>query len=111
MRRGFKLLLAGMACGLATSCGDSVESLTASDPLPTNDAGRVEFSQVAPILREKCAICHGEYSDSAHVARDAGEIANTVESYYMPAPGVAQLAPQDRAVLVAWLRQQPARSR
>ena len=111
MRRGINLLLVGAAYGLLASCGDSVESLTASDPLPFNSAGRIEFSQVAPILREKCAICHSGYADSARIVRDAAQIANTVESYYMPAPGIAQLAPQDRATLIAWLRQQPARSR
>ena len=111
MRHGFKLLLIGAACGLIAGCGDSVESLTASDPLPRNAAGLIEFSQVAPILREKCAICHGEYTDSAKIVKKAAEIANTIESYYMPAPGVAQLAPEDRATLLAWLRQQPARSR
>jgi uncharacterized membrane protein len=96
---------------MLASCGDSVQSLTASDPLPVDAAGRIEFSQVAPILREKCAICHGEYTDSAKIVKKAAEIANTIESYYMPAPGVAQLAPQDRATLIAWLHQQPARSR
>jgi uncharacterized membrane protein len=111
MRHGIKLLLIGTACGLLAGCGDSVESLTASDPLPVDAAGRIEFSQVAPILREKCAICHGEYTDSAKIVKNAGQIANTIEGYYMPAPGVAQLAPQDRATLLAWLRQQPARSR
>ncbi len=106
MRNILKLAAWGAALGLLASCGDSVEALTGSVTPPLDPAGRVEFSQVQPILREKCAICHNEYSDSAKIVKKAKQIAATIEGYYMPAPGVAQLAPEDRITLLAWLHQE-----
>ena len=89
-------------------CGDTLQSLT-SDYKPTTDAsGRVSFAQVKPSLLEKCAICHGEYNDSAKILRGANKVYEAVYSYYMPASGVAPLAPQDRIDLLAWLDQNRA---
>jgi len=103
-RRILLALLASVAGGGLWGCGDTVESLSA-DYQPTN----VAFSQVKPVLLEKCAICHDEYNDSAKIlGHDAQSVYDAVKGYYMPAPGVAPLAPQDRKDLLAWLDQNRA---
>lgn len=102
-------LCAFLAAGGIVGCGDTVQSLT-SDYKPTTDAsGRVGFAQVRPTLLEKCAICHGDYNDSAKILdHEAASVYDAVQGYYMPASGVAPLAPQDRIDLLTWLDQNRA---
>jgi len=106
MKRWKLLLALGAAVGWLSGCGDSVESLTGSYVPATDASGLVAFSQVQPTLLEKCAICHGEYVDSAKIVNgDVKGMYKAVYGYYMPASGVSQLAPQDRIALLAWLKQ------
>jgi len=109
MKRRFLLALcAFVTAGGLAGCGDTLQSLT-SDYKPTTDAsGRVSFVQVRPTLLEKCAICHNEYNDSAKILHGASKVYDAVNSYYMPASGVAPLAPQDRIDLLAWLNENRA---
>lgn len=105
MRKRPTLLLLSIGAIWLSGCGDSVEDLTSSVQPTTGPAGRVAFSQVQPTLLEKCAICHDEYNDSAKILRQARKVRDAVYGGYMPAPGVAPLAVQDRINLIAWLDQ------
>ncbi len=105
MRKLFIVLLLGSAFGWLSGCGDTVQSLMGPYQ-KSADSDTIRFSQVQPILLEKCAICHSEYNDSAQIAnRSASRMYSVVYDYSMPASGVAQLAPQDRVNLLKWLQQ------
>jgi len=86
---------------------DQESAVPAAPIVPiTNTAGRVEFSSVLPITREKCAICHGSYTDSAKLSSSAASVQGAVESSYMPLPGPNPLTPVEKATLIAWLKQE-----
>jgi len=105
MRRTFIVLLLGGALGWLSGCGDTVQSLMGPYQLGA-DSTTIAFAQVQPVLLEKCAICHDEYSDSAKIAnKSASRMYSVIYDYSMPASGVAQLAPQDRVDLLKWLQQ------
>ena len=108
MEHRVRAALAAIVFSLLSGCGDSVESLTSDYSPPVDASGRVSFAQAQPILLEKCAICHDEYKDSSGTLRGAAKTYDAVKDYYMPASGVAPLAPQDRIVLLAWLDQNRA---
>ena len=59
-----------------------------------------------PITREKCATCHGSYSDSAKLSSAAARVQNAVQIDYMPEPSVGMLTPVEKATLLAWLKQE-----
>ncbi|GEM_PF-1454013 len=103
------LLLGGAIAGtmaILTSCGDSIESLTGSDKLVTDASGRVEFSQVQPILNQKCMPCHADdnYNDSAILAQGVSTFVSAISSGAMPAPGAAPLSAVQKATLLSWLQ-------
>lgn len=80
---------------------------TAAPPAPIVDAsGRVEFSSVLPITRQKCAICHGSYTDSAKLSASAASVQNAVNIDYMPLAGETPLTPVEKITLLTWLKQE-----
>jgi len=79
----------------------------AAPPTPIVDAsGRVEFSSVLPIVREKCATCHGSYTDSARLSSSAAAVQHAVEIGYMPDPSVGELTAVEKITLLTWLKQE-----
>ena len=75
--------------------------------LPITGAnGRVAFASVLPITREKCATCHGSYTDSSKLSSAAARVQNAVQIDYMPEPSVGMLTPVEKATLLAWLKQE-----
>jgi len=102
LKTALPLLAAG---ALLASCGDSEESLTSSLAPTTGPGDSLTYAQIRPILTNKCVLCHGEYAERAKVVEGAEEIRDAVEGFYMPAPGVSRLSPQERIDLLAWLKQ------
>src|ERR1035437_9629853 len=86
-----------------------LQSLAPAAAPPTavvNASGRVEFSSVLAITREKCATCHGSYTDSAKLSGSAAAVQHAVEIGYMPDASVGALTPVQKITLLTWLKQE-----
>jgi uncharacterized membrane protein len=59
-----------------------------------------------PITRQKCAICHGSYTDSAKLSASAASVQNAVTIDYMPLAGETPLTPVEKITLLTWLKQE-----
>ena len=84
-------------------------------------AGRVSFAQIAPIVAERCAVCHrvhptepgfttapeGVLLDTpAHIAQNAARIeTQAVQTHAMPLGNLTHITDRERAVLGAWIQQ------
>jgi uncharacterized membrane protein len=89
-------------------------------PRATTTAGpAVSYAQVAPIVAERCAVCHGAHptfggfsappagillDTPAHVIANAAQIrAQAVATHAMPLGNVTHITDSERATLGAWI--------
>ena len=84
------------------------------------DSATVTFSQVAPIIEQRCAACHSEsptqagfstapaglvLETPAEIAARADDIERAVASKAMPLGNVTGMTDEERALLIAWIDQ------
>jgi uncharacterized membrane protein len=97
-----------------------VWALEPDDADSGSGAPTVAFSQVAPVIEQRCAPCHAEAPTQAgfssppagivletpeQIAAHANEIKSVVSTSVMPLGNITGMTSEERALVVAWVTQ------
>ncbi|QEG41692.1 PSD1 and planctomycete cytochrome C domain-containing protein [Roseimaritima ulvae] len=91
--------------GLFCLIGCWLPSLWAEDALPADHSEILFARRIAPLLREKCAACHGQQADEIEGGLDVTSLETLTAGGDSAAPGIVPGDPQRSSIYLAALRE------